>query len=96
MKKIKEDDKCVYYEFSTGVASGSYLSPSGSIRYKTENVYGYCQFNKITEEFVLDGEKSNNYFLEKNNYEVKKVFFKLVYYKRNNLSFPDKIFIAIA
>ena len=87
MKKLHEDSNFVYYEFKTSIYVG--LDPA-----KLETKYGFCKFNKKTEEFELDTNKSDPYFLAKNNREVIKVQVKLIQIKRSNQIFPDITGIA--
>ena len=93
LDKIKEDEHHVYYKFYTNVQGESYLSKSGNLRYKLETKYGYCKFNKKTEKFELDKEKTDPYFTEKCR-EVIKVQVNLIRRKRDGLCFPDIIDIA--
>jgi hypothetical protein len=95
LKKIKEDDVFVYYKFTTQIVAGSYVNSKGAQRMKLQRADGYCQFNKLTEDFILDSSKSHGYFQQKENWEVNKIFLKLLYLKRNQIPFPDDFEIAV-
>lgn len=95
IKKLKEDDTFVYYRFSTKQAVGPYKTTTGKDRIKLEEVCGYCKFNKKNEEFELDQEKTDSYFLENDNWETKKIFLWLLANKRNNTPYPETMYIAI-
>lgn len=99
MRKLSENDEIVSYRFETDIADGYYLSKSGNLRRTLKDVYGYCEFNKTTEKFILDKDKSDPYFFEDPyyegvNYEVFKVWTRLVKQKMKGEGFPDIIEIA--
>ena len=94
LDKINESDLYVSYEFEISVQGESYFSLSGKIRYQIKKIYGYCKFNKQTEEFELDREKTDPYFTEKSR-EVIKVQYSLIKRRRDNLGYPDSIEIIV-
>ena len=94
MNKISEDEIWVCYEFRTSVVVGRTLNEKGKLRAKFEDKYGYCKFNKITEEFVLDKKKTDPYFFNRMHKEVIAVHVKLRKLKRENLGFPQITGIA--
>lgn len=102
MDKEREDISFVYYRFKTDVGVGlkTFIyyrcKPEFDVGLKTvwEAKYGYCKFNKLTEEFELDIIKTDTYFLTKDNREAIKVKVQLILCKQNNLTFPDIIDIA--
>ena len=49
-------------------------------------IYGYCKFNKQTEEFGLDREKTDPYFTETSR-EIIKIQVNLMRRKRENLGY---------
>jgi len=93
LDKIGEDEVFVCYKFDISIQAESYLSTSGNIRYEVKKIYGYCKFNKQTEEFELDKEKTDPYFTEKSR-EVIKVHCNLISRKRETLGYPEIIDIA--
>lgn len=70
MTKIVENDNFVWYRFNTNV----YEFKDGQPILVTK--YGYCAFNKVTEEFELDKVKTDPYFLPYEKREVIKVYVK--------------------
>lgn len=92
MDKINEDELYVYYKFYTKVQGESYLSKSGNLRYRLETKYGYCKFNKETEEFELDKEKTDPYFTENSHAKIL-IMGKLMKCNKEK-KFPDIIDIA--
>ena len=92
--KIKEDGIFVYYTFRANITSGTYITDRGKSRNKLEDVWGFCRFNKLTEEFELDKQKSHSYFTD-GCWETIKVMTRLVYFKRNNQPFPEDFYIAV-
>lgn len=91
MTKIKEDETFIYYKFETSVIVDTFRTEKGRLRNKTEIKYGYCKFNKKTEDFELDQEKTYSYFLQESNPIAEIAQVLLLYYKIRNLDFPDKI-----
>ena len=94
LTKIKEDWEWVYYKFNANVLVGTYYNDKGKRRGKVEDKHCYCKLNKLTEEFALDSEKTDSFFLCKKRREVTMVYVRLLRYKRNNLDFPEFIEIA--
>ena len=88
MRRLYEDNDFVCYEFKTEVDVGELAAT------KWEMKYGYCRFSKKTEKFELDTNKSDPYFLAKNNREAMRVYAKLIQIKRSNQIFPDITGIA--
>ena len=91
---MKEDREWVYYKFNANVLVGTYYNKKGELRGEVENKDGYCKLNKLTEDFVLDSEKTDLFFLSGKSREVTMVHVHLIRYKRNNLDFPEFIEIA--
>jgi hypothetical protein len=94
MDKVKEEEAYVYYKFETDVSGGKFVTASGKERNTWVTKYGFCKFNKQTEEFELDVEKTDLYFLDKDNREAFKVKIQLMRFKRDNVEFPDIYDIA--
>ncbi len=96
MKKIQEDTTFVYYRLEEGVYEEQYKNKEQKKpTYKRVIKYGYCKFNKKTEEFELDPEKTDQHFFgEKGEYIVEVARLLLLYYKKRNLDFPDEIYRA--
>ncbi len=94
LTKIEENHEWVYYEFNADVLTGSYLTPQGKLRGNVENKNGFCKLNKLTEEFKLDPEKTDPFFLTDKRREVTMVYVHLRARKRKNLGFPDLLEIA--
>ena len=95
MKKIQEDTTFVYYRLEEGVYEEQYKNKEQKKpTYKRVIKYGYCKFNKKTEEFELDQEKTDQHFFEKGKDIVKVARLLLLSYKRKNLDFPDEIYRA--
>jgi hypothetical protein len=93
MKKVQENENKVSYQFEVTEQGESYLNQYGILCYRPKRVYGYCQFNKRTEEFLLDNEKSDSYFTPYKR-EVIKVQVALIRKKREGGVFPEVIEIA--
>ena len=93
MDKIEENEFSVLYRFETDIDAGVKINERGKLRSSWETKYGYCKFNKQTEEFELDKEKTDSYFTEKSR-EVIKVQCNLIRRKRENLGYPEIIDIA--
>ncbi len=91
MKKIQEDTTFVYYRLEEGVYEEQYKNKEQKPTCKHVIKYGYCKFNKKTEEFELDQEKTDQHFFEKGKEIVKVARLLLLYYKKRNLDFPDRI-----
>lgn len=99
MHKLNENKETVSYKFETSIADGYYLSKSRNLRRTIKYVYGYCEFNKTTEQFVVDKDKTDPHFFENPyyeglNYEAFKVWMKLVNQKRDNAGFPDLLSVC--
>ena len=92
LNKENENDACVFYKFDISVQGESYFSQSGKIRYQIKKIYGYCKFNKRTEEFELDKEKTDPYFLENSHTSIL-VMGKLMKCNKE-ANFPDFLEIA--
>ena len=93
LDKIIENIIFVRYQFNIKIQGDSYLSKSGDLRYKVKKIYGYCKFNKQTEEFELDKENTDPYFMETKR-EIIHIHANLIRRKRENLGYPDIIDIA--
>jgi hypothetical protein len=93
MKKIKEDDIYVFYQFDDDVTGKKYINDRGQERFVVETKVGYCRFNKETEEFILL-ENTDPFFLEPNKRQVLAVMFKLIKIKRAGEKFPESTGIA--
>ncbi len=94
MIKQCENDDWVHYQFETDASGEEYVTNTGKTRIKVETKYGYCKFNKKTEEFELVREKTDPHFFEKGKRTVTQAYVTLIGYKRKNLDFPDDIFKA--
>ncbi len=60
LNKIKDNNTIISYQFSIK----EWLVDTDINDYALKTLYGYCLFNKETEEFELDKEKTDPYFLE--------------------------------
>ena len=87
MIKINENMPYVYYTFTTN------LWKKINDKYELVTKYGYCKFNKQTEEFDLDVEKTDPYFIN-NTREVPAARSKLVRIKRAHEKFTDRTGVA--
>ena len=94
MDKIGEDEIWISYKFYTTVAVGEAFNKKGKLRTQFEDKYGYCKFNKITEEFELILDKTDPYYLIKKRREVLLVYARLVRQQRDYLVFPETLDIA--
>ncbi|MGC2310067.1 MAG: hypothetical protein WA432_00395 [Candidatus Babeliaceae bacterium] len=93
MEKVQEKDNFVFYKFFINVPGEEFINKYGRPDQKMKSIYGYCSFNKNTEEFILDTEKSDPYFTERSR-EVMACYGKLIKRKRDNEGFPPVITIA--
>jgi hypothetical protein len=87
IKKLWEDAIWVYYEFDTPVAEE--ISESHSKAIRAWEAYGYCKFNKLTAQFILDEEKTDPYLLKK-RYFANLVHMVLCRTFLSGGSYPDK------
>ncbi len=91
MNKITENEKSVCYQIEIDVWEEQYKE--GKITYKDVIKYGYCTFNKETEKLELNKEKTDPYWLDRNN-ELAAVYAKLRRQKRDSSDYPDVLEIA--
>jgi len=87
--KLKEDNQYVWYRFDTNISDGIYIDDRGRERGLTKTIYGYCMFNKENEEFKLDTEKTDSFFLRNKSREVLHAQVKLIKIKRAQEAFPS-------
>lgn len=87
--KLKENNQFVWYRFETDVPDGTYIDERGRVRGLSKIVYGYCIFNKENEEFKLDTEKTDSFFLRNKSREVLHAQVKLIKIKRAQEAFPS-------
>lgn len=91
--KITEDQNWIYYKF---YEDDHYIKiiEDGKIKAQNFSVYGYCKFNKITGEFIVDETKTDPHFLKQNKGAAIVIGIRLLNYKKNNLAFPARFDIA--
>jgi len=89
LTKIKEDAKKVSYKFETNISSAVYKNPVGHKRDFAEVVYGFCTFDKETQECHLDNG-TDPYFI-KINPEREAVFEKLREIAQSGQNFPEEL-----
>lgn len=88
LNKIKENNKIVFYQFSIK----EWRLETDINEYALKTLYGYCLFHKETEEFELDKEKTDPYFLENTHASIL-VMGKLMKSNKEKI-FPDFLEIA--
>jgi hypothetical protein len=93
MDKLQEDSTYVWYSFATNIVGEPYLR-NGKTRYTSIPKYGVCKFNKQTEEFETDKEKTDVYFFLPSSRELLFVKVRLMQNRREGRGFPDIIDIA--
>lgn len=92
LSKDYEDQTIVNYFFETKIAGDLVVTSTGKKRYELIKKIGYCSFNKSSQEFILDKNKTDEYFFQSER-EAIKVFVKLI--KFNELKeFPPITEIA--
>jgi hypothetical protein len=94
MNKVDDGFLVVIYKFESEIIIGERVNEDGKLSSLWETKYGYCKFNKQTEKFELDKEKTDPYYTEKNR-EVIKVQYNLIKRKRENFGYPDRIEIIV-
>lgn len=93
MDKIQENNEIVSYKFFIYIPGTTFINKWGRPGQNMDPIYGYCTFNKETEEFILDTEESDPYFTEK-SHEVIMAQVALIRKKRENAGYPPIIEIA--
>lgn len=91
--KLAENETFVSYRFESDIPDGTYINKHEKLSGLSKVAYGYCTFNKITEEFELDSQKSHSYFIN-NKRETFYTHVKLIRTKRESSSYPAVIVIA--
>jgi hypothetical protein len=87
-QKLTENAQWVFYQFEIGINGEIFINEKGKLKQKTIMIYGYCSFNKITEDFILDKEKSHPYFTDQGR-ETIKIQVALIRIKRENAEYPN-------
>lgn len=89
MNKTSETAETVSYEFNMMVVDKKYFKPGEMFPYKsdTHRAYGYCTFNKKTEEFIMYDKTTDPFFLKNTNYSYL-VWMKLLQSNRSG-NFPE-------
>lgn len=79
IKLIKdyEDNNLVCYFFETKIPGDLEITNPGQKKYQLIKKMGYCSFNKKTNEFFTDKEKTDDYFF-KSERELIKIYVKLI------------------
>lgn len=77
LSKDYEDQTIVNYFFETKIAGNLVVTSAGKKHYELITKIGYCSFNKRSQEFILDKNKTDGYFF-KNKREVIHVNVKLI------------------
>lgn len=93
MQKLKEDSDTVSYMFYMDIEAEAYIHREGQIRYKLKEIYGYAPLNKKNQEFIVDEERTDKYFLENPSY-MYRVGARLLQILKSNQLFPEKLGIA--
>ncbi len=93
MQKMEEDLETVSYMFFMNIEVEPYMHREGQIRYRLKKVYGYASLNKKNQEFIVDEERTDKYFLE-NPYYMYLVGGRLLQILKSNQPFPEKTGIA--
>lgn len=91
--KEYETADSVGYVFKSLVKTGTKESKDFGRMNVLEPKIGYCQFNKKTEAFELDRERTDPDFLQENSRVVLKVHMKLLQCKRQDLGYTDNLSI---
>ncbi len=94
MHKLNEDILYVTYKIETDITAGQYINEQGKERTSFKTIFAYCKLNKQTEEFFLDINKTNPYFLEPNSREIRHAMAQLIKRVREKQPFEQSIHIA--
>jgi hypothetical protein len=89
-QKLTENSQWVFYQFEIDINGEIFINEKGKLKQETIIIYGYCSFNKVTEDFILDKERSHPYFTDEGR-EVIKFHVALIRKKRENAAYPPKI-----
>ena len=93
MQKLKEDSVTVSYMFYMDIEAEAYMHREGQVRYRLKEIYGYASLNKKNQEFIVDEERTDKYFL-KNPYYMYLVGARLLQILKSHQPFPEKTGIA--
>lgn len=95
MRKLQDDQNFVHYRFESDIwePTGTFDQRGRPIQ-NSKEIYGYCKFNKKTGEFILDKEKTDEYFLKRPYDEITWVHLKLRRFMRENKEYPESYTIA--
>ena len=93
MNKLKENEIYIEYQIEAEIPVTTIINKKGKECVVVRQGYAYCKFNKHTEEFTLDNEKSDPYFLIDSR-SIVKAQCKLIKLARECAPFTNLIQIA--
>ncbi len=94
MNKLIENDVYVEYKIETQIYGEIFINEKGKQDAKIKKVFAYCKFNKKTEEFSLNGDTTDKYFLMLDSKEIRHAKVQLMKRTRENKPFEQTIQIA--